>query len=57
MYTVFQNYIVHMYVHIFIQIEDDFRENAERTLNETATNNRTDYLNDWNDVQIDVCKA
>ena len=38
-----------------LQIEDDFRENALMTLNETASNNRTDYFEDWNEVQRNVC--
>ena len=37
-----------------LKLEDDFRENAERTLNETATRNDTGYLRDWEDVQTDV---
>ena len=38
-----------------VQIEADFRENALRTLSEIASNNRTDYLDDWNEVQRNVC--
>lgn len=35
-------------------LEEDFRESAESTLNATATNNDTGYLNDWNTVQTDL---
>ena len=45
-----------LYVYFIFKLEEDFRENARRTLNETATRNDTGYLRDWEDVQSDVRK-